>query len=195
MRSRVLALVVLTMLLATACGTGPGSSGAPPSALAASTSPTPSGPSAVPSSTAPSAPPSVPQVLDFTAQTVDGQPFQGASLAGQPVVMWFWAPWCPKCQQAGPDVAAAARQLDGKVRFIGVGGLSGSQSDMAVFVKRAGVQSFPQLADTKGSVFTRFKVVQQDTFALVSPDGSVKIVDGYGSDPDLLALARSTFGL
>jgi hypothetical protein len=30
----------------------------------------------------------------FAGTTVEGKPFSGASLAGKPTVLWFWAPWC-----------------------------------------------------------------------------------------------------
>lgn len=31
--------------------------------------------------------------FSFTASTVDGGTLESASLAGQDVVFWFWAPW------------------------------------------------------------------------------------------------------
>jgi hypothetical protein len=34
----------------------------------------------------------VPESLQFTADLVGGGTFSGASTAGQPVVLWFWAP-------------------------------------------------------------------------------------------------------
>lgn len=34
----------------------------------------------------------VPEALQFTAELVGGGTFSGPSTAGQPVVMWFWAP-------------------------------------------------------------------------------------------------------
>lgn len=34
----------------------------------------------------------VPDALQFTAELVGGGTFSGPSIAGQPVVMWFWAP-------------------------------------------------------------------------------------------------------
>ena len=36
---------------------------------------------------------SVPKNLDFSGTTVSGDEFQGASLAGRPTLLWFWAPW------------------------------------------------------------------------------------------------------
>jgi hypothetical protein len=34
-----------------------------------------------------------PDVLAFTATTVQGQPFDGADYAGLDLMVWFWAPW------------------------------------------------------------------------------------------------------
>jgi hypothetical protein len=66
---------------------------------------------------------------------------------------------------------------------------------MRAFVEDTGSGSLTHVADVDGAVFTRFEVVQQDTFAFVSTDGTVDLVDGYGSDPDLVGMARERFGL
>jgi cytochrome oxidase Cu insertion factor (SCO1/SenC/PrrC family) len=34
-----------------------------------------------------------PTPLDFTGATLDGTTFDAATLAGTPVVLWFWAPF------------------------------------------------------------------------------------------------------
>jgi peroxiredoxin len=158
--------------------------------------PTDSEPTSPAAETTPAAPATVvPEVLDFTALTVDGGTFDGAHLAGQPVVLWFWAPWCPVCKQGAADVTAAAADLGDDVAFVGVAGLSGSVEDMQRFIDDTGSGSLPHIADTDGAVFTQFGVTQQDTFAFVAPDGAVELVDGYSSDPDLVGIARERFGL
>jgi thiol-disulfide isomerase/thioredoxin len=189
-------VVVVAVGALAACGGSddPGASTTP----APTTSPPAASPTTPsPTTTAPTTPPSaaVPEVLDFTAQTVAGTPFNGADLAGKPAIVWFWAPWCPVCKAGASDVAAAATELGDDVTVVGVGGLSGSEDDMTAFVEDTDTQQFSHIVDTDGAVFTRFGVTQQDTFAFISADGTVDLVDGYGSDPDLVGLARERFGL
>jgi cytochrome oxidase Cu insertion factor (SCO1/SenC/PrrC family) len=51
--------------------------------------PTGSAPAAIPESAGTAAS----GALDFTAPTVDGGRFDASTLAGTPVVLWFWAPF------------------------------------------------------------------------------------------------------
>ncbi|NGY62180.1 redoxin domain-containing protein, partial [Lentzea sp. NEAU-D13] len=87
---RVMAGSLVLLASLAACGGDP--AGAPQPA------PTPPPATSQTSAAAPtSGAPEVPDQLKFTAKTVDGKDLNGADLAGKPVVLWFWAPWCPKC--------------------------------------------------------------------------------------------------
>jgi peroxiredoxin len=135
----------------------------------------------------------VPEALDFTAAVVGGGEFSGADLAGEDIVFWFWAPWCPTCAAAAGDVLAARESYPG-VTFVGVGGLSSDAGSMERFVADHGIDGFDQIADVDGDVYTRFGVVQQHTFAFVSADGDVETVPAYGLDVDVTALVGEMFG-
>ena len=120
--------------------------------------------------------------LSFTAATVSGGELDVATLAGEPVVLWFWAPWCTICRAEAPDVTEVAAELEGQVTFLGVAGL-GPVEDMQGFVEDTSTGAFEHLADTDGSLWGRFSVSSQPTFAFVSSDGSVDVVSGaLGSD-------------
>lgn len=121
--------------------------------------------------------PSVPSALAFHAMTVDGKPFDGASLAGKPAVVWFWAPWCSACRAEVPTIKAAADAYAGKAAFVGIAGLADT-SAMRGFVADADLGGFPQLADTDGALWAGFDVVAQPALAFVHPDGHVEVAPG-----------------
>ncbi len=136
----------------------------------------------------------LPALLQFTATTVDGKPFDGAALYGHKTVLWFWAPWCTVCARNAGGVRSAATALGPDVEVIGVAGLSSSADDMRGFVQRGGLQNVTNLADTTGDLYARFGVTQQDTYVFVSPDGSAKTVNGYSSTVDIVGLAGKVLG-
>ena len=113
-----------------------------------------------------------PQTLAFTARTVDGKEFNGATLAGKPVVLWFWAPWCPTCASQAKGVKATAEQLAGKVNVVGVGGLD-DEPAMRRFIGEWKLDAVPHLSDEAGTVWKKFGVTSQSTFVLLDSRGTV----------------------
>ncbi|THA23585.1 redoxin domain-containing protein [Streptomyces sp. RKND-216] len=112
----------------------------------------------------------VPEVLDFTATTVDGRPFDATTLAGKPTVLWFWAPWCPKCKAQAAETAEVAADHRDEVNVVGVAGLD-SNTAMKGFVTDTGTGSFPHLSDEKGEVWKRFGVTEQSRYVLLDETG------------------------
>jgi thiol-disulfide isomerase/thioredoxin len=62
-------------------------------------------------------------------ETLDGAPVDLATYIdqGKPVVLEFWATWCPLCRQLEPAMQAARTKYDGQVTFVSVG-VSANQS-------------------------------------------------------------------
>jgi thiol-disulfide isomerase/thioredoxin len=50
----------------------------------------------------------------FFARTLDGERYTSQSLAGNPVLIQFWATWCPRCRGDQPAVDAIARDYADK---------------------------------------------------------------------------------
>jgi thiol-disulfide isomerase/thioredoxin len=122
------------------------------------------------SGTADGDPATVSETLSFTGTTVDGEPFDAAELAGKPTVLWFWAPWCPKCRAQGPETANVAAQFEGQAHVVGVAGLDTTEA-MKDFVDSAGVASFPNLSDESGDIWKKFQITEQSIYVVLDKDG------------------------
>ena len=112
--------------------------------------------------------------LNFTGTTLSGAPFDGSSLQGKPVVLWFWAPWCPFCNREAPGVSAVAAANPG-VTFVGIAARSdvGAMQD---FVSKYHL-NFTNLNDADGSLWARFNVPWQPAYLFVKPDGTSSFVN------------------
>ncbi|MEH0842132.1 redoxin domain-containing protein [Micromonospora sp. CPCC 205711] len=139
-----------------------------------------------PAASAPGAakpPAAVPDTLRFTGRTLDGTAFSAAELAGRPVVLWFWAPWCATCASQAWTVAEIAPKYRDTVPIIGVAGL-GEQRAMKEFVTEFDLAGTPQLDDRAGTLWRRFEVVEQSTFLIIDRDGKV-VHQGFLDGEDL----------
>ena len=115
----------------------------------------------------------VPATLAFSAPIVGGGQFDGASLAGRPAVLWFWAAWCPRCRAKASDVKTVQAEYAGKVNFVGVAGLGSGNDAMAQFVAQYNLGGFTHLADDQGTVWRHFGVVEQEFFVVLDRAGTV----------------------
>ncbi|WP_222598132.1 redoxin domain-containing protein [Lentzea tibetensis] len=121
--------------------------------------------------------------LKFDAKTLTGEDFSGASLAGKPVALWFWAPWCPSCRAEAETVAAVARDHT-DVTFVGVASRDKIEP-MKQFVAERGMDGFSHIADLDGAVWKRFGVTAQPAFAFISAKGKVDVIIGAPLADDL----------
>jgi thiol-disulfide isomerase/thioredoxin len=161
------------LFVITACGadsptaTGGESTGTPPAAT--TPAPEPSGKASTPAA-------AVPEALKFTGTTLDGKAFDGATLASKPTVLWFWAPWCPKCRAQAEATAKVAGDYKGKVNVVGVAGLDKTDA-MREFVTDQKVGGFPHLSDEAGAIWKRFEVTEQSTYVVLDAGGN-KVFSG-----------------
>ncbi|AXO36026.1 redoxin family protein [Micromonospora sp. B006] len=185
------AVLAATLAAATACAAGPEAGAVPPAGPAAAPSDaaspavTPGGPTFVP-------PAAVPATLSFTGKTLDGTAFSAADLAGRPVLLWFWAPWCATCASQAWTVAEIAPTYRDTVPIVGVAGL-GEQKAMKDFVTEFDLAGTTQIDDRNGALWRRFKVTEQSTFVVLDRTGRVVhqgFLDGEALTRQVETLAR-----
>ncbi|MFF0154401.1 redoxin domain-containing protein [Micromonospora sp. NPDC005203] len=195
------AVALAAALLGVASCTG---TAAPPAAVAAPATTATAPGATTPGATAPgaagtatpggspsTAPAAVPDILRFTGTTLTGAAFDAAQLAGRPVVLWFWAPWCATCASQAWTVAEIAPRYRETVPIVGVAGL-GEQRAMKEFVTEFDLAGTPQIEDRKGALWKRFRVTEQSIFVIINRNGRVVhqgFLDGEALAARVAALA------
>jgi peroxiredoxin len=90
---------------------------------------------------------------DFTLKLLGGETVTLSQFRGQPVLINFWASWCPPCRLEMPDLVRAyeAHKAEGFV-ILGVNlTFQDSLPDIQAFVDEFGM-TFPVLLDEDGKV-------------------------------------------
>jgi thiol-disulfide isomerase/thioredoxin len=194
--ARLAVLATASALALAACATSADPEAAPTSAApAVSDTPRPVAPEAPEVTDAPavaepsSEPVEVPEALQFTATTLSGAEFDGASLAGQDAILWIWASWCPICQAEAPAVAAASEQLPDGVTLYGLPGNSDLASSQA-FVADYGLEGFEHIFSEDGSLWSRFGVSYQPALVLINDDGTFDVLPGATGEAGIIKVAE-----
>ena len=136
-------------------------------------------------------PKAVADTLAFTGKTIDGAAFDAATLAGQPALLWFWAPWCATCASEAQSVNDLRTEYGDRLAILGIAGM-GNNADMHQFVADLEVQNV-NLDDQAGVVWKKFGITQQSTYVLIDRAGAVRTT-GYLDDLQLTQQVKSLVG-
>jgi thiol-disulfide isomerase/thioredoxin len=111
------------------------------------------------------------QKRTLTGPTLDGGTFNLDTYAGKPVVINFFASWCPPCNQEAPDLVAFARAHP-EVGFVGVA-VNDGLTDAEGFVRQYGIP-YPVVFDPAGSTGELFGFDGIPTTVFLDKDGIEK---------------------
>jgi len=112
---------------------------------------------------------------DFALKTLDGSEVSLSQFRGQPVLINFWASWCPPCRLEMPDLVRAyeAHKAEGFV-VLGVNlTFQDSLPDVQAFVDEFQM-TFPVLLDEQGDVTENlYRLRGLPLSVFVNPDGII----------------------
>ncbi len=119
---------------------------------------------------------------DFTLMTPDGREISLSDFRGQPVLINFWATWCPPCRAEIPALEATARDYNGQAVILGVD-VQESADSVQAFISEFGM-TYPVVLDGDASVAQTYRVRAFPTSYLVDRRGViVEIFAGPVSEP------------
>lgn len=114
---------------------------------------------------------------DITLSYFDGTSEQLSELRGEPVILNFWASWCPACISEMPGFAEVHQRLGDRVKFIGMNMQEVDLDAANRLVEETGVKY--QLAhDPNGAIYSAFGGIAMPTTVFIAADGSVARVHG-----------------
>ena len=110
---------------------------------------------------------------DFTLKAMNGKNVKLSELAGNVVLINFWASWCGPCREEMPLL----NDLHNKYEALGFTVLGVNVEEQAApaigFINKSPVD-FPILFDNKNDVSKIYKVVAMPTTVVVDRDGNIR---------------------
>lgn len=125
---------------------------------------------------------------DFTLQKLGGGTISLAEFRGKkPVVVDFWASWCPNCRRDMPNLNRFYEKYKDKVEVIGVN-LQEKEPTVQDFIASRGI-AFPIAFDPHGQASNAFGVQYTNTHILIDTDGNlIRAIPGDIRESDIVSL-------
>lgn len=112
---------------------------------------------------------------DFNLQSLDGQSVSLSGLRGKPVLINFWATWCPPCRIEMPYIQQVYDEWADKGLAILAIDVGESPSEVRESMESRNL-SFPVLLDTAGDVALQYNVRAIPTTLFLDKDGILQTV-------------------
>lgn len=111
---------------------------------------------------------------DFTVYDEQGNAVKLSDYFGKPIVLNFWASWCPPCQGEMPEFDKVYQELGDQVQFLMVdmaNGYNGETMEVAAaFIAEKGYQ-FPVFYDTESAAMMAYQAYSLPTTYFLDSHG------------------------
>lgn len=125
---------------------------------------------------------------DFSLESLNGEVLSVSQYKGdKPVILDFWATWCPNCQRDMPRLNGFYEKYKDQVEVIGVN-LQESRGLVENFVSKRGI-TFPIVLDPRSDAARSYGVRYTNFHVLINKDGNVvRTIPGDIRESDILSL-------
>ncbi|TPV62234.1 TlpA family protein disulfide reductase [Aestuariibacter sp. GS-14] len=111
---------------------------------------------------------------DLTFHAADGETFSlQQRWEKKPVLLYFWATWCPYCKKATPNVTALHHDFGDSIDVLGINvAINDTQEKMHAYLHDYGVD-FPVMFDAQAELTSEFMVTGTPVFVVLSQRGEI----------------------
>ena len=114
--------------------------------------------------------------MEFTLESAGGGRVSLSRFAGTtPVLLVFWATWCPHCNAAVPAINDLQSRLSGRLQILAVDYME-SRKKVKAFMKAKNI-AYTVLLDSDGKAARKFRVAGIPTYILLDKQGKVVYFD------------------
>jgi thiol-disulfide isomerase/thioredoxin len=118
-------------------------------------------------------------------QTLDGRSADLAQYIGKaPVVLEFWATWCPLCKKLEPSMQAARDKYAGRVTFVSVGVKDNQTADKQMAYAKEMHMSGAFVFDRDGKAVEAYKAPHTSYVVVIDRAGKV-VYTGVGPEQNI----------
>jgi len=123
-------------------------------------------------------------------QTLDGKQLDIGQYVGKtPMLLEFWATWCPLCRELEPALIAAQKKYGSRVKFIGVAvAINQTPERVKAYTAKHGLVH-QIVFDTEGNAATAYDAPGTSYVVVVDRTGKV-VYTGLGGDQNLEAAIK-----
>lgn len=111
-------------------------------------------------------------VPDLSFDLFDGTRTSFDQFQGAPLVLNFWASWCPACVAEMPDFEKVHQQVAGDVQFLGIDTQDTSRSAADDLVRSTGV-TYLLGSDPTGIIYREFGGIAMPTTVFIDASGNI----------------------
>src|SRR5262249_17540240 len=108
---------------------------------------------------------------DFRLPLFSGKTVTLSELRGRPLVVNFWASWCPPCRAEGPDLQRSFQKYQDRAVFLGVN-IWDSESAAQTFLRDFGI-SYLNGPNPRGDIAVEYGVTGIPETYFINKDGAV----------------------
>ncbi len=111
---------------------------------------------------------------DFTVYNAEGKEVKLSDFGGEPMIVNFWASWCPPCKAEMPDFQDAFEEYGDEIRFVMINVTTWEQApgDADAFLESTDY-TFPVYYDRKGEAAEAYGIESIPQTLFISAEGKM----------------------